>query len=253
MAKIAVLIPCYNEEKTIEKVVWDYKKILKNAKIYVFDNNSTDKTALLAKKAGAIVKKEPHQGKGNVIRSMFNTIKADCYLLVDGDDACPSKTASKMCNLILHDHVDMVIGDRLSSNYFKENKRLFHGFGNRLVRLLVHMLFGGTNSDVMSGYRALSKELVKKTEIISRGFEVDTEITIRALCIKSNIVDVPIKYKSRQGTYSKLHTFSDGIKIIKMIFRLHRKEKPLVFFILISITFSVIAAIIWLVAKNIFL
>ena len=179
--KIAVLIPCYNEEKTVEKVVKDYKKTLPDADIYVYDNNSTDNTASIAKKAGAIVKYEYRQGKGNVIRSMFKDIDADCYLMIDGDDTYPATHAKEMCDLILERKADMVIGDRLSSTNFTENKRPFHNFGNRLVRGLINQLFKSNVRDIMTGYRAFSYDFVKTFPVLSKGFEIETEMTIHAL------------------------------------------------------------------------
>ena len=180
-SKIAILIPCYNESKTIEKVVKDYKKALPEADIYVYDNNSTDGTAEIAKKAGAIVKYEYRQGKGNVIRSMFRQIDADCYLMVDGDDTYPAEDARKMCDLVLEGKADMVVGDRLSSTYFTENKRPFHNFGNRIVRFLINKLFKNKIKDIMTGYRAFSYEFVKTFPVLSKGFEIETEMTIHAV------------------------------------------------------------------------
>ena len=180
-SKIAVLIPCYNEAKTIEKVVKDYKKALPEADIYVYDNNSTDGTDEIARKAGAIVKYEYRQGKGNVIRSMFRQIDADCYLMVDGDDTYPADDARKMCDLVLEGKADMVIGDRLSSTYFSENKRAFHNFGNRIVRLLINKLFNNKIKDIMTGYRAFSYEFVKTYPVLAKGFEIETEMTIHAV------------------------------------------------------------------------
>ena len=179
--KIAVLIPCYNEAKTIEKVVKDYKEVLKEADIYVYDNNSTDGTDLIAEKAGAIVKHEYKQGKGNVIRTMLRDIDADCYLMIDGDDTYPSKNAREMCNYVLNGQADMVIGDRLSSTYFKENKRKFHNFGNKLVRYLINLIFKSNIKDIMTGYRAFSYDFVKTFPVLSKGFEIETEMTIHAL------------------------------------------------------------------------
>ena len=205
--KIAVLIPCYNEAKTIEKVVKDYKKALPNASIYVYDNNSSDNTDKIAKKAGAIIKYEYRQGKGNVIRSMFKDIDADCYLMIDGDDTYPAESAKEMCNYILNGEADMVIGDRLSSTYFKENKRPFHNFGNVLVRWLINTLFKSKVRDIMTGYRAFSYEFVKTFPILSHGFEIETEMTIHALDKNFLLKEIPVEYRDRpNGSVSKLNT-----------------------------------------------
>jgi len=240
--QVAVLIPCYNEAGTISKVVKDYKRALPGALIYVYDNNSTDGTDKIAKAAGAIVRYEYIQGKGNVIRRMFREIDADCYLLVDGDDTYPSKDAKKMCNYILKKKFDMVIGDRLSSTYFKENKRRFHGFGNKLVKKLINIIFKSNVKDVMSGYRALSYNFVKTFPCISRRFEVETEMTIHALDKNFLISDIPINYKDRvTGSQSKLNTYSDGFKVLSMIYKLFRDYKPAAFFGLISLIFLIIS------------
>lgn len=240
--KIAVLIPCYNESKTIAKVVKDYKKALPEAEIYVYDNNSTDKTGEIAKEAGAIVKKEYRQGKGNVVRSMFRDITADCYLMVDGDGTYPADSARKMCDLVLNDGIDMVIGDRLSSTYFKENKRRFHGFGNRLVRLLINLIFRSHIKDIMTGYRVLSYDFVKTCPVLSRGFEIETEMTIFALDKNFCIREMPVNYKDREeGSESKLNTVSDGIKVIMTIARLFEEYKPMVFFGIISFLLLLVA------------
>lgn len=240
--KIAVLIPCYNESKTIAKVVKDYKKALPEAEIYVYDNNSTDKTGEIAKEAGAIVKKEYRQGKGNVVRSMFRDITADCYLMVDGDGTYPADSARKMCDLVLNDGIDMVIGDRLSSTYFKENKRRFHGFGNRLVRLLINLIFRSHIKDIMTGYRVLSYDFVKTCPVLSRGFEIETEMTIFALDKNFCIREMPVNYKDREeGSESKLNTVSDGVKVIMTIARLFEEYKPMVFFGIISFLLLLVA------------
>ncbi len=229
--KIAVLIPCYNEGKTINKVVKDYKKELPGADIYVYDNNSTDGTDKVAKKAGAIVKYEYKQGKGNVIRSMFRQIDADCYLIIDGDDTYPKENAKEMCDLVLKGKADMVIGDRLSSNYFIENKRLFHNFGNKLVRCLINKLFKVNINDVMTGYRAFSYDFVKGFPILSQGFEIETEMTIHAVDKNYKIVELPVRYRDRvEGSISKLNTYSDGFKVLKTIMTLFKEYKPSAFF-----------------------
>ena len=229
--KIAVLIPCYNESKTIAKVVADYKSALPEADIYVYDNNSSDGTDEIARKAGAIVRYERRQGKGNVIRSMFREIDADCYLMIDGDDTYPADKARQMCDFVLQGGVDMVIGDRLSSTYFKENKRPFHNFGNSLVRTLINRLFHSNVKDIMTGYRAFSRCFVKHFPVLSRGFEIETEMTIHALDKNFLLKEVPIKYRDRpEGSVSKLNTYSDGFKVLMTIARLFRDYKPFVFF-----------------------
>ena len=233
--KIAILIPCYNESKTIAKVVGDFKKQLPEANIYVYDNNSTDNTADIARQAGAIVRYEQRQGKGNVIRRMLADIEADCYLLVDGDDTYPSDNAKEMCDIVLNEHYDMVIGDRLSSTYFQENKRPFHDYGNRFVRYAINQIFHSDIKDIMTGYRALSRHLVMSVPLLSEGFEIETELTINVLDNQLRIKQIPIEYRDRPiGSTSKLSTFKDGIKIIATIFRLFRDYKPLVFFSWIS-------------------
>ena len=233
--KIAVLIPCYNESKTIAKVVGDFKKQLPEANIYVYDNNSTDNTADIARQAGAIVRYEQRQGKGNVVRRMLADIEADCYLLVDGDDTYPSDNAKEMCNIVLNEHYDMVIGDRLSSTYFQENKRPFHDYGNRFVRYAINQIFHSDIKDIMTGYRALSRHLVMSVPLLSEGFEIETELTINVLDNQLHIKQIPVEYRDRPiGSTSKLSTFKDGIKIIATIFRLFRDYKPLVFFSWIS-------------------
>lgn len=230
-SKIAVLIPCYNESKTIEKVVKDYKRVLKDADIYVYDNNSTDGTDEIARKAGAIVKYEYRQGKGNVIRSMFRDIDASCYLMVDGDDTYPAEDAKKMCDLILERKADMVIGDRLSSTYFKENKRPFHNFGNRIVRWLINKLFKNNIKDIMTGYRAFSYEFVKTFPILSKGFEIETEMTIHAVDKNFMLVEMPVSYRDRpSGSVSKLNTYKDGIRVLKTIATLFKEYRPAFFF-----------------------
>lgn len=242
--KIAVLIPCYNESKTIEKVVKDYKKALPEADIYVYDNNSSDRTDEIAKKAGAIVKYEYKQGKGNVIRSMFRQIDADCYLMIDGDDTYPAENAREMCNLILEGKADMVIGDRLSSTYFTENKRPFHNLGNKLVRLLINVLFKNKVKDIMTGYRAFSYEFVKGFPVLSKGFEIETEMTIHAVDKNFKLVEIPVNYQDRpEGSESKLNTYSDGFKVLKTIATLFKEYKPAAFFNIISIILFIISLI----------
>lgn len=242
--KIAVLIPCYNEAKTVEKVVKDYKKALPEADIYVYDNNSTDGTDKIAKKAGAIVKYEYRQGKGNVIRSMFKDIEADCYLMIDGDDTYPAENAREMCDLVLEGKADMVIGDRLSSTYFTENKRPFHNLGNRLVRGLINKLFKSNVRDIMTGYRAFSYEFVKTFPVLSKGFEIETEMTIHALDKNFLLKEMPVNYRDRPaGSVSKLNTYRDGFRVLKTIGRLFKEYKPTIFFSIIGLIFLVIAVV----------
>ena len=242
--KIAVLIPCYNESKTIEKVVNDYKKALPEADIYVYDNNSKDHTDEIAKKAGAIVKYEYRQGKGNVIRSMFRDIDADCYLMIDGDDTYPAENAREMCDLVLNGRADMVIGDRLSSTYFTENKRPFHNFGNKIVRLLINKLFNNHIKDIMTGYRAFSYDFVKGFPVLSKGFEIETEMTIHAVDKNYKLVEIPVTYRDRpEGSVSKLNTYSDGMKVLKTIAVLFKEYKPMGFFGLISLLLVLISLI----------
>ena len=236
MDKIAVLIPCYNEEKTIAKVVRDFKKILPEATIYVYNNNSTDKTEEIAKNEGAIVCNEYMQGKGNVIRRMFREINAECYIMVDGDDTYPAENAQEMVELVLKRHADMVVGDRLSSTYFTENKRLFHNFGNSIVRKSINILFGTNIKDIMTGYRAFSYEFVKSFPVLSRGFEIETEMSIHAVDKNMQIENVVINCRDRpEGSESKLNTYSDGIKVLRTIVRLYRVYKPYRFFGTIAI------------------
>ena len=231
MDKIAVLIPCYNEEKTIAKVVSDVKKFLPQAVTYVYDNNSTDRTVELATEAGAIVRYEYAQGKGNVIRRMFREIDAECYLMIDGDDTYPLDCAQEMVDRVLQHQADMVVGDRLSSTYFTENKRPFHNFGNDLVRFCTNHLFGGKIKDIMTGYRAFSYQFVKTYPVLSRGFEIETEMTIHALQRNMQVENVVIDYRDRpEGSESKLNTYSDGFKVLGTIARLFKNYRPFSFF-----------------------
>ena len=242
--KTAVLIPCYNESATIEKVVLDFKKALPDADIYVWDNNSTDGSDEIARDAGAIVKYEYKQGKGNVVRSMFRDIKADCYIMVDGDDTYPADSAAEFEELILSGKADMVIGDRLSSTYFEENDRRFHGTGNRVVRKFINFFFKSNLQDIMTGMRAFSHDFVKSFPIQSKEFEIETEMSVFALMNNFKIVEIPIQYKDRvEGSESKLNTYSDGFKVIMMIFSLIRDERPLLFFSTVSLILLIIAAI----------
>ena len=227
---IAVLLPCYNEEATIGKVVRDFKAALPDAAIYVYDNNSTDRTAEIAAAEGAIVRKEPRQGKGNVVRAMFEDIDADVYVMADGDDTYPADAAPAMVEKVLEGY-DMVIGDHLSSTYFQENKRPFHNFGNRLVRGSINGLFGAHVTDIMTGYRAFNFTFVKTYPVLSRGFEVETEMTIHSLNNNLRLFEMPIQYRDRpEGSVSKLDTVGDGIKVMSTIFRMIREYKPLPFF-----------------------
>ena len=242
--KIAILIPCYNESTTIEKVVKDYKKALPEADIYVYDNNSEDHTDEIAEKAGAIVRYEYRQGKGNVIRSMFRDIEADCYLMIDGDDTYPAEDARKMCDLVLEGRADMVIGDRLSSTYFKENKRPFHNLGNKMVRFLINKLFKNNIKDIMTGYRAFSYDFVKGFPVLSKGFEIETEMTIHAVDKNYKLVEIPISYRDRpEGSISKLNTYSDGMKVLRTIASLFKEYKPREFFGIVSIVLAFVSLI----------
>ena len=231
-SKIAVLIPCYNEAATIEKVVDDFRRELPEAAIYVYDNNSSDNTGELARAHGAIVRREPRQGKGNVVRQMFRDIEADCYLMVDGDDTYPAEAARELCDPILAGEVDMTVGDRLSNgSYAHENGRAFHGFGNDLVRFCTNHLFGGKIKDIMTGYRAFSYQFVKTYPVLSRGFEIETEMTIHALQRNMQVDNVVIEYRDRpEGSESKLNTYSDGFKVLGTILRLFKNYRPFTFF-----------------------
>lgn len=242
MDKIAVLIPCYNEEKTIGKVVADFKAALPEAVIYVYNNNSTDNTAAIAKEAGAVVRDEYMQGKGNVIRRMFRDIDAQCYIMADGDDTYPADNAMEMCELVLNKNADMVVGDRLSSTYFTENKRAFHNFGNSLVRKSINILFNNNIKDIMTGYRAFSYEFVKTFPVLSKGFEIETEMSIHAVDKNMYIENVVIDYRDRpEGSESKLDTYSDGFKVLMTIVRLYRVYHPLGFFGIVAILLALIA------------
>ena len=242
--KIAVLIPCYNESKSIAKVISDMKRELPEATIYVYDNNSTDGTDKIARKAGAIVRYEHQQGKGNVIRSMFRDIDARCYLMVDGDDTYPAEYAREMCKKVLNDHTDMVVGDRLSSTYFTENKRPFHNFGNSLVRGSINWLFHSHIKDIMTGYRAMSYQFVKTFPVLSQNFEIETEMTIHAIDKNMQVDNVIIDYRDRpEGSESKLNTYSDGFKVLKTIVKMFRDYKPLQFFSSIAAVLILLAVI----------
>ncbi len=250
MSHIAVLIPCWNEALTIEKVVTDFRKALPEADVYVYDNNSTDGTADIARRAGAIVRREYRQGKGNVIRSMFRDIDADCYIITDGDDTYPAESAREMADLVLAGQADMVVGDRLSSTYFEENKRPFHNSGNVLVRRCIHMFWGDRGKeikDVMTGYRAFSPMFVKTFPVLSKGFEIETEMTIHCLDKNLLLANVPVTYRDRPaGSVSKLHTFRDGAKVLKTIFMLYKDYKPLPFFSWAALFLALISLILFL-------
>lgn len=231
MDKVAVLIPCYNESRTIEKVVFDLKKALPEAVIYVYDNNSSDHTDQIAERAGAVVRYEHQQGKGNVIRRMFRDIDAECYIITDGDDTYPAEASREMAEAVLMRGADMVVGDRLSSTYFEENKRPFHGFGNSLVRKSINILFQNDIKDIMTGYRAFSYEFVKTFPVLSKGFEIETEMSIHAVDKNMAVENLVVDYRDRPaGSKSKLNTYSDGVKILRTIVRLYRTYRPAGFF-----------------------
>ena len=242
--KTAILIPCYNESATIEKVVCDFKRLMSHADIYVYDNNSTDGSDQIAKDNGAIVRYEYKQGKGNVVRSMFRDINADCYIMVDGDDTYPAESALEFEKLVLEKNVDMVIGDRLSSTYFEENDRPFHNVGNKMVRWLINVFFSSDLKDIMTGMRAFSFDFVKSFPIISKEFEIETEMSVFALMNNFSIEEIPIDYRDRvEGSESKLNTYRDGYKVLRMIFTLVRNQRPLFFFTTASLILLIIAAI----------
>ncbi len=253
MDKIAVLIPCYNESKTIEKVVTDFKRVLPEATIYVYDNNSTDGTDEIARKAGAVVRYEHQQGKGNVIRRMFRDVDAQCYIMTDGDDTYPAEFAPEMIQKVLERNADMVVGDRLSSTYFTENKRPFHNFGNSLVRKSINVLFGTDIKDIMTGYRAFSYQFVKSFPVLSKGFEIETEMSIHAADKNMFVENVIIDYRDRpEGSVSKLNTYSDGFKVIKTIAKLYRNYKPMGFFGWIAFILAVIALLFFVPVWNVY-
>ncbi|SDM38768.1 glycosyltransferase family 2 protein [Lachnospira pectinoschiza] len=248
MDKIAVLIPCYNEEKTIEKVVKDFRAVIEkygddgDCRVYVYDNNSTDKTAFLARAAGAVVRHEYKQGKGNVVRRMFREIDARCYVIADGDDTYPAESAKAMIDAVLERQADMVVGDRLSSTYFGENKRPFHNFGNVLVRKSINFLFKSDIKDIMTGYRAFSYQFVKSFPVLSNGFEIETEMSIHAIDKNMNIINTVVDYKDRpEGSVSKLNTYSDGFKVLCTIWKLFRHIRPLRFFGTLAIILGLIS------------
>lgn len=244
MDEIAVLIPCYNESKTIEKVVKDFREALPDAVIYVYDNNSGDGTDEIARRAGAVVRYEYQQGKGNVIRRMFREIDARCYIMTDGDDTYPADEAGKLCEAVLQRGADMVVGDRLSSSYFEENKRPFHNFGNSLVRGAINRIFKSDIRDVMTGYRAFSYQFVKSFPVLSKGFEIETEMSIHAIDKNMRVENVIIQYRDRpEGSVSKLNTYADGFKVLLTIIKMYKNYKPMGFFSWISVILAVISTI----------
>ncbi len=244
MDKIAVLIPCYNEAQTVAKVVRDFREVLPEAVIYVYDNNSTDDTALIAEREGAVVRHEYMQGKGNVIRRMFREIDAECYIMTDGDDTYPAEYAPEMARKVLERQADMVVGDRLSSTYFTENKRPFHNLGNSLVRGSINRLFRSEIKDIMTGYRAFSYQFVKSFPVLSKGFEIETEMSIHAVDKNMHLDNVIIDYRDRpEGSETKLNTYSDGMKVLFTIARLFKNYKPLQFFSIITVILLIVAAV----------
>ena len=243
MDRIAVLIPCYNEEKTIEKVVTDAKNALPEAVVYVYDNNSKDRTVELARKAGAVIRYERKQGKGNVIRRMFREIEAQCYIMIDGDDTYPLEYAGEMADKVLYEGSDMVVGDRLSSTYYQENKRPFHNMGNSVVKSGINMLFHSEIQDIMTGYRAFSYQFVKSFPVLSKGFEIETEMTIHAVYNNMQVDNVIVNDRDRpEGSVSKLNTYSDGLKVLNTILKMFRQYKPLAFFMVLALMLTVISA-----------
>lgn len=244
MDKVAVLIPCYNESRTIRKVVEDFKRVLPEAVIYVYDNNSTDGTDEIAREAGAVVRYEYQQGKGNVIRRMFRDIDAECYIMIDGDDTYPAEAAPEMMEMVFEKNADMVVGDRLSSTYFTENKRAFHNFGNSLVRKSINVLFDTDIKDMMTGYRAFSYLFVKSFPVLSKGFEIETEMSIHAADKNMQVENVVIEYRDRpEGSESKLNTFSDGFRVLMTIARMYQTYKPMNFFGLVSAVLALLAIV----------
>lgn len=242
---VAVIIPCYNEEPTVAKVVADFRAALPGAAVYVYDNNSSDRTAELARAAGAIVRREPRQGKGNVVRQMFRDIDAGCYLMVDGDDTYPAEAAPQLCAPVLADEADMTVGDRLTNGtYAEENKRAFHGFGNDLVRAMIKWIYGFSFGDVMTGYRAMSRPFAKTFPVLSQGFQIETELSIHAVDRRWRIADVPIAYRDRpEGSVSKLDTVGDGVRVLAMIGSLFKDYRPLKFFSLVALVFLVLGLV----------
>lgn len=244
MDKIAVLVPCYNESKTVKKVVEDFRRVLPEAVVYVYDNNSTDGTDEIAREAGAIVRYERQQGKGNVIRRMFREIDAQVYVIVDGDDTYPAEAAPEMVRRVFEEHADMVVGDRLSSTYYTENKRPFHNFGNSFVKNCINRFFDTNIQDIMTGYRAFSYSFVKTFPVLSKGFEIETEMSIHAADKHMQVANVVVDYRDRpEGSVSKLNTFSDGLKVLTRILNLYKNYKPFSFFTLLSVFLSILAVV----------
>ena len=254
MDKVAVLIPCYNEEQTISKVIAEAKAALPEAVVYVYNNNSTDRTAELAREAGAVVRNEYQQGKGNVIRRMFREIDAECYLMIDGDDTYPLNSAREMVDKVLYHNADMVVGDRLSSTYFSENKRPFHNFGNSLMRFGINSLFNSDIKDIMTGYRAFSYEFVKTFPVFSKGFEIETEMTIHAVNYNMQLENVVVEYRDRpEGSVSKLNTFRDGFRVIRKMLQLFKNYRPLRFFGILCLILVVSAALLMIPVLSVYL
>ena len=250
MDNIAVLIPCYNEALTIKKVIQDWKVVLPEAKIYVYDNNSTDNTSEIARNAGAIVRHESIQGKGSVIRRMFQEINARSYIMIDGDDTYPADNGREMVYFVLNENIDMVIGDR-TQTYSAENKRLFHNFGNNLVKALINKIFHANIHDIMTGYRAFSYRFVKSFPVISQGFEIETEMTIHAVDKKMSLKNFPVNYRDRPaGSVSKLRTIPDGIRVLRTIFNLFCNYEPLKFFSIISVILAVLSILFFMPVFN---
>lgn len=242
--RIAVLVPCYNESATVEKVVRDFRRALPEATVYVYDNNSTDGTAEIARRAGAVVRRERMQGKGNVIRRMFREIDADCYVMTDGDDTYPVESAKEMVRLVLEEQADMVVGDRLSGTYFSENKRPFHNSGNSLVRASINRLFGSDIQDIMTGYRAFSYAFVKTYPVLSGGFEIETDMTIHAINRRMNVANVVVEYRDRpEGSVSKLNTVQDGARVLMTILRLFKNFRPFAFFGVLALLLAVLSVL----------
>ncbi|MCI8451922.1 MAG: glycosyltransferase [Eggerthellaceae bacterium] len=242
---VAVLVPCYNEAVTIAKVVDDFRRVLPEATVYVYDNNSSDGTAALAAAHGAVVRFESRQGKGNVVRQMFRDIEADYYLMVDGDDTYPAEAAPDLLAPLAADEADMTVGDRLSNgSYGEENDRAFHGFGNDLVRFLIKAIYGYAFEDVMTGYRAFNRVFVKTMPVLSEGFQIETEISIHAVDKRWRIVDVPIAYRDRpEGSYSKLSTFGDGARVLRAITSLFKDYRPFAFFGWVALVFLLLGLV----------
>lgn len=241
-ASVAVLVPCYNEAQTVAKVVDDFRRVLPGATVYVYDNNSSDGTSEIAARAGAVVRKECRQGKGNVVRQMLRDIDAEYYIMVDGDDTYPAEAAPALLSPLMSGESDTVVGDRLSNGtYGAENKRAMHGFGNNLVRDLVSLLYGYRYNDIMTGYRSFNRVFAKTLPVLSDGFQIETELSIHAADKRWRIAQVPIDYRDRPvGSESKLDTVSDGMRVLAMIAGLFKDYKPMGFFTLLAAIFLVV-------------